>query len=236
MNIRGNLATLYLSGLSLGCGTAGQGTEPQDMSSAQHAAAAQGEESSAEKHADQYQADATQTVENCPTGKICWTTETNPTAEHQADAEQHRALAARHREASQALVQAEANACSGISDTDRDMSPLMHTADVASVGPLERQEQHGKNTQAHLAGATVVLRAVPGLTEQWLQRIVDCHLARNAALGVAPTDMPHCPLAVKGVSASVRALADGFAVDVQASDPKVAEQVLTRAQQLKAGG
>jgi len=39
------------------------------------------------------------------------------------------------------------------------------------------------------------------MTAEWFQRIVDCHLARNASLGFSAAEMPYCPLNVKGVHA-----------------------------------
>ena len=43
----------------------------------------------------------------------------------------------------------------------------------------------GKSSTQKDVGATVVFRAVPGMTAEWLQRVVDCHLARAAAVGQA---------------------------------------------------
>jgi hypothetical protein len=39
-------------------------------------------------------------------------------------------------------------------------------------------------------GAVISFRATPGLTAQWLQRVIDCHLARNAALGHTVGGLP----------------------------------------------
>lgn len=220
-------ASLIVAGSAASC--ASQGTKPEDMTAAQHVAAGQGEERAAAQHEAQYDPKASEFVERCGTGKVCWSSTINPTAEHDAQAQEHHVLAAKHRQASQALVQAEQSACVGISDEDRDMSPFAHRADIVSVSAFNRDETHGKLQQERLAGATVVFRAVPGLTQQWLQRVVDCHAARNAVIG---DSMPSCPLAVKGAIASVRALPDGFAVDVQSRDADVAKVILERAQHL----
>lgn len=221
------VASLIIGGMAVGC--ASKGTKPEDMTSAQHLAASEGEERAAAEHEAQYDPGAAEFVERCGTGKVCWSSTVNPTAAHNADAEEHRALAAKHRQASQALVQAEQSACVGISDEDRDLSPFAHRADIVSVTAFNRDETHGKLQQEHLAGATVVFRAVPGMTQQWLQRVVDCHAARNAVVG---DTMPKCPLAVKGATAAVRALPDGFAVDVQSKDGATAKVILERAQKL----
>jgi hypothetical protein len=72
------------------------------------------------------------------------------------------------------------------------------------------------------------------MTAPWLQRIVDCHLARNAALGHADTSMPDCPLLPRGVSARVSATDTGFAVAVQSEDSATAADILRRARALTA--
>lgn len=83
-----------------------------------------------------------------------------------------------------------------------------------------------------LAGATVVFRAVPGMTAEWLQRVMDCHLARNATLGFDQSGMRYCPLNLSGVEASVRSVGDGFAVTVRSGDSKTAKKILQRSQTL----
>ena len=63
----------------------------------------------------------------------CWTSVSNPTAEHLREAEEHRRHAADHRASSVALRDAEARACVGITPDDRDMSPFEHVEDIATV-------------------------------------------------------------------------------------------------------
>jgi hypothetical protein len=220
------------------CGPAA-GTQPHDMSAADHQAAAAHEEQEASQHADQHDPAATQTVEHCPPGKgrVCWTATTNPTEGHGKTAEEHRELAQKHRAASQALHDAETRACAGLSDEDRDVSPFFHVADVRGVTELKAQidNREGGVASQQTLGATVTVAAVPGLTAEWLQRIVDCHLARNAAVGHEMPEMAYCPLVPKGAQAKVRSVGDGFAVDIQSEDRATAAEILRRAQQLSAG-
>ena len=83
-----------------------------------------------------------------------------------------------------------------------------------------------------LVGATITFRAVRGLTREWLQRLVDCHLARNAALGHDVPEMPECPLVPPGVTARVSSVGAGFAVEVRADTDEGAVEVLRRARSL----
>jgi hypothetical protein len=70
------------------------------------------------------------------------------------------------------------------------------------------------------------------MTAQWLQRVVDCHLARNAALGHDVPEMPNCPLVPKGVSATVTPTSDGFAIAVRAEDSNTINEISRRANAL----
>ena len=156
----------------------------------------------------------------------CWTTRNDRLVRS------HRDAAAQHRAASAALRDAEATACAGISD-DRDVSPFEHRDDIARVESLTEPTSQGKaGSVSRNAGATVAVRALPGLTSEWLQRIVDCHLARNAALGHVVPEMPDCPLVPRGVEARVRPAGNGFAVDIRADDPDSAREILDRARRL----
>lgn len=227
------IITLSVTLAASACGHAA-GTQPHDMSAAQHQAAAAREEDQASQHAEQHDPDAVQTEKRCSPGKgrVCWTATTNPTQGHVKTADEHRELAAQHRAASQALQGAEARACTGIDDADRDVSPFAHGADIRSVSQFREEKVVGKNRVTRDAGATIVFRATPGLTVEWLQRIVDCHLARNAAVGHDMPEMAYCPLVPRGVQANVRSVGDGFAVDVRADDAETAEEIWRRAQQI----
>jgi hypothetical protein len=211
------------------------GTDPHDMSAHEHEAAAAREEGESSEHAAQHDPNAQATQENCSLGRerVCWADTRNPTEEHKAMATEHRNLAAKHRAASQALKDAEASACAGISEEDRDMSPFAHSSDIQSVSQLSEEAPAIKAKLKRDAGATIVFRAAPGLTAEWLQRIVDCHLARNSAVGHEMPEMSSCPLVPRGAKATVRSVGDGFAVDVYGEDSATAAEIWRRAQQLK---
>lgn len=115
------------------------------------------------------------------------------------------------------------------------MSPFERGADIASVAPLVvRTVTAREETDRTPVGVTVTFRPVPGLTAEWLQRVVKCHLARNAALGHSMPEMPRCPLVPNGVSATVSSTGDGFAVAIQADDPAALDELQRRAQALSA--
>lgn len=228
------LTTLALGSSALIACASTPGAKPSDMSAAQHEQAAAAQEAQATAHASQYGPNAQVTpgvtsAQCAFTNAGCWSATANPSQQHLNDAEKHRRMAADHRAASQALRDAESWACTGVSADDRDTSPFDRREDITSVQPAYVHIS-GKQPRDQLVGAVVTFRAVPGMTSEWLQRVVDCHLARNNSLGNSVPEMPACPLVPKGVTATVSSTGDGFAVRVESQDPTTAQEVLRRAQ------
>jgi hypothetical protein len=219
------------------CGGA-QGTQPHDMSAAQHEAAASQEDQSSTEHAQQYNPGSETRTQVCEPKRVCWTARVNPTDQHRADATQHEQLASKHRAAAKALRDAEASACVGIEEEDRDNSPFYFREDIASVQALNDDAgaaaRGGKSYPTRQVGARVTFRAVPGLTAEWLQRTINCHIARAAVLGHDDPEMAYCPLTLKGIHATVTSTGDGFAVDVRSDDDATVKEIQRRVNGLAA--
>jgi len=222
-------------GVALLASCASSGTEPNAMTAGQHEAAAKSEEQAAKEHPAQY--DPSQAVLptiNCPfsAGLNCyraWTSVESPTERHLAEGKRHAELAAQHRAASQALRDAETRSCKNVPEGDQDVSPFYHREDIVSVATLKANVPYG----GPIIGAEVVFASLPGMTAEWLQRVVDCHLARNAVLNDAEKMASYCPLAVPHVKAAVRSVGSGFAVDVTSNDEKSVREIISRAEALK---
>jgi hypothetical protein len=213
------------------------------MSAARHETQAKEHEQVGAGHAAQYDPKAQEPAERCAASgprrresqvDACWSSTRNPTVAHLRMAEEHRRHAADHRNASAALREAEMRACGGIGANDRAMSPFSHVEDIESVEPLTGPSGNIKSPATETTGAIVTFRAVEGMTAEWLQRIVDCHLARNSSLGHLLPEMPDCPLVPKGVEARVSSTGSEFAVRIRASDGATAREGLARAQRLTA--
>jgi hypothetical protein len=224
-----------------------QGTHPHDASASEHQAMAEREDRAAEAHEGPekkaagprasgpsagVESQATSSAQ-CGRGE-CWTSATTPTEQHKQDAKRHRELAAKHRAASAALLAAEEQACTGISEDDRDISPFYHREDIISVSVLEEPIKGlGRQPVMKTTGAKIEFRAVPGMTAEWLQRVVECHIARASAAGHNMPEMDYCPLVPKGVKASVSSTGNGFSVDVTSGDAATVKEIIRRAQALK---
>lgn len=214
-----------------GSGCATSGTRPHDMSAAGHEKTAATAEAEAAEHAARFDPTQTATRRVCGGRGPCWSEEVNQTVEHRDDAQQLRLAAAEHRKAAEALRTAEAQACTGLSDADRDLSPFFHRGDVERVEPTYR---HAGSRSRTLTGASVTFAQVPGLSADWMNKSLDCHLARNAAVGFDAPEMAYCPLASKGVHAVAREANGRVSVEITADDAGMAEEVLRRAQLLGA--
>lgn len=229
-----SVCALAAVGLALGC--AGRGRVVHDVTPEVHEAVAAQEERAASAQEALYDPTAEEARARCRSygragGVVCWTSVVNPTEKHLREAAEHRKQAAEHRAAARALRDAEGSSCAGVGGDDRDMSPFYHREDVVRVEPITTGAPPDGGA-ALVKGAAVVFRAVPGLTVEWLQRVVDCHIARNSAMGDEATYMPYCPLALKGVTATVSPAEGGIAVEIRAEDPEAANEVLRRAEQL----
>jgi hypothetical protein len=215
-------------------------TPPPHLSAAQYDARAAREQRQAETERQQFEPNAVLHEEHCPSvhGGIdgdamdlaCWTADYNPTEAHLAEAERHRQAAARYRALSQALRDAEATACAGLSDHDRDTSPFVHTEDIVDVEPLYIPTGADASERK---GAVFTFRALPGMTTQGLQRAMSCHIARNDAMGHVVPEMDMCPLVPPNVKAIVRPTAAGFAVEVSSEDRASVAEILRRADALQ---
>lgn len=201
------------------------GTRPHDMSAREHIEAARAEDEAAERHA----CGSPATAEHAAP---CWTDDAEASEAHRAEMDEHRRLAAAHRAASDALLRAEERACVGVPQDARDSSPFEHRADVQSVTDLDDEQHLGRAAVRRPAGVVVVLRAVPALTAEWLERVIECHLARNAAVGHDMPEMAYCPLVPRGVTATVRSVRAGFAVEIRADSREGVDEIRRRARLL----
>lgn len=206
-------AWAFVACLGVSACHSGEGTRPADMSRAEHEAAAARTEQQADAHQARYDPDALQPVES---GCYMFCFEDNPTEAHLAEARRLRRIAALHREASAKLRAAEQRACAGIPERHRDISPFFHAADITGVeldddGPF-----------------VVHFAAIPSTSPAQFRALVECHLARNAALGWDDEGMEYCPLAVPHVSAVVTESSAGIDVALDVEDEAARRELEAR--------
>jgi hypothetical protein len=220
-------SSFWIGGLGcllVACASRGLPPPAHHPSASEQDALAQAEEAAAREHLTAAKVKlgrctaSLKTVDN----DTCWTPASDT---NRQEATEHLRLAQEHRAASQALRDAEARACAGLSQNDRDVSPFAHVEDIVRVEPI--------GPGAHVEGARVFFGFVPGLSRPRFQQIVDCHVARADAVGHDMPEESFCPLVPPNVKALVRDASDGFVVDVTSDEPGAAREVLRRAQALK---
>lgn len=210
-----------------GAACATPGTRPYDMSAAQHEQRAALAEAEAAEHSARYDpARRTSRVVCARFG--CSSQETNPTAVYREHADRLHAEAAEHRKAAEALHDAEANVCAATGG-DQDLTPMFRRDEVERIEPIYR---YTGGRSRGVEGAILVLARTTDVTADALQKKLDCHLARNAAVGFDAPDMGYCPLASRGVRAVVREGGGRLRIEITANDGRTAEEVLRRAQLL----
>lgn len=216
----------FLSALAVaaaGCVGCASTISPGGMSVAQHEAVAKADDEEANSKLCAVSPDA---ANNGP----CWGAESEQTKREVVEL---RHKAAEHRNAA-AVLKAEHEACNGVSEADRVQSPFSHREDIVSVQPLIEYLPDGGTRQA---GAVIEFRKVPRLTTEVFQKILDCHLARDAAFGFDAHELEYCPLNVnplefQKLTATVAERPNRFVVRLDAENEEVAKKVLARAQRL----
>jgi hypothetical protein len=123
-------------------------------------------------------------------------------------------------------AQTESSSCVCATPFAMGESPLSHPEYVTDVTPY-RVITIDKRRQTELQGATVRIAAVPGVTTEWLQRLVDESRSRSEGENSAWD-----PLALDRTTAEVRPSGDGFAIVIRSSDRDTAKEVLRRADAL----
>jgi hypothetical protein len=137
-------------------------------------------------------------------------------------------LAQEHVEAAARLRDDERAACYGISDADRDLGPFAREAAVTGVEVVRDRGVFPKGPLEPV-GVSVYVRADSGMTQQWLGRIVACHMAHVAVSG---RETRPSPLAVPRADVTVSSTQVGFRVTITSRDRDTARSVVDRGREL----
>jgi len=143
---------------------------------------------------------------------------------HSADKEL-RAAQRERREAGR-LLEAEVAACRGITERERDHSPLEHKKEIAEILP---HRESGK-----IRGVRIEMKPVPGLTADWMRRAITCNQARYAALGEPSEEAAVDPTLLPGARVEVAQRGDHVEILVVTDTEVDGKLALERAKNLVA--
>jgi hypothetical protein len=93
---------------------------------------------------------------------------------------------------------------------------------ITSVAPYKVVRTNLRQSSTRVEGAIVNVPAQPGMTREWLQRLVDDPAAAQSG----------CPMGVDGASGRVTSTGQGFAITVSSQNRDGAREILRRAEAL----
>jgi hypothetical protein len=112
------------------------------------------------------------------------------------------------------------------------LEPVLDGKAIDSVLPLYANIESGKaGAQSELQGAIIRVRALQGVTAEWLDRALECHSAQRVLGRVPDSAFPSDPFWLPGrvVDIDTQSARDGFAVAVRGSTSGDAREILERA-------
>jgi hypothetical protein len=122
----------------------------------------------------------------------------------------------------------ETTRCAGVNQ-GQPVAAVLSGQTVMGVRPLYGAMDPSKSdAREQLHGAIVTVAAEPGVTAEWLNRVLECHSA-GATLGQTADDGDPFFLPGTVVDITVQPAKDGFAINVSTQSPQDAQRILDRA-------
>jgi hypothetical protein len=141
--------------------------------------------------------------------------------------------AAEHLGAAQGLRVAEQNACSEVPESERDLVAFLRRGRIVSVDEVRDDVVPKPLAPRQPLGIVVSIRATPGVTEQWIGRVIQCHVAHHAVVGTSAPQMAS-PLPTNGVNISVSSTGVGFRVSITSPNIDIARRLVQEGRRLMA--
>ena len=132
-----------------------------------------------------------------------------------------------HWAAAERLREVEQATCAEVPESDRDQGPLAHRDQIAAIETLSVRP-YPKEPILQPAGVAVYLRTAPGMTEESLGRVLECHLAHHAVVGDRVADRAS-PLFVDDARVALSATGAGFRIAITARNVAAARAIIERA-------
>jgi hypothetical protein len=139
-----------------------------------------------------------------------------------ASADEHLAAARQLRDVAQA-------ACAEVADSDRDLGPFARKDRIVAIEALKARPYAKGLVQP--SGIAVYVRASPGLTVEWMDRVLACHLARRAVVGDGMADR-ESPLFVNDTRIALSSTGDGFRFTITSRDIDAAREIIEKGRAL----
>jgi hypothetical protein len=124
--------------------------------------------------------------------------------------------------------------CSSLEGSQETLAELYKPGTIYRADPIEETVFHARaSTPVYVMGASLKVRAEPGMSAPYMQRVLACHAASGGA--VHPND-PLFPKSGTLAKLSVEESKFGFAINVVGDSRKTGEEILKRAETLTGQG
>ena len=118
--------------------------------------------------------------------------------------------------------------CTGVPAREREMGLLAFRDNIVSVAPLNEFHYAGKAKYLRTEGAVIKLRATPGISVPWLERVNGCHIALLGSGRLAGNDAAMDPFVLTGTTVAATEVYAGYVVSVKGASVESVQEILQR--------
>lgn len=122
--------------------------------------------------------------------------------------------------------------CAGVPPKEREMGLLAFRDGIVSVVPLTADSFVGKSKVSHTEGAIIGLRAAPGISVPWLERVNSCHVSLVNSGRLAGDQAALDPFVIPKTTVGATAVYAGYVLYVRGPNYDVAREIIARSNAL----
>jgi hypothetical protein len=126
------------------------------------------------------------------------------------------------------------DACAGVPAKERELGLLAYRDAITSVAPLDEDRFVGKIKVRDTKGAIIGLRATPGISVPWLERVNGCHIAMAGSGRLAGNDAAMDPFILTGTTVVATEVYAGYVLSVKGASVDSVQEILQRSYALVA--
>jgi hypothetical protein len=125
-----------------------------------------------------------------------------------------------------------AGLCAGIPDSERDHPSALQPPQLEGVRTAMGERRLIKLSVQEVRGAELFVRPNPGVSRQWLTRVVRCHVAYHDVAGASLQESSPDPLLVNQPEITVDETDTCFVIRIKGANKTDGQEILARAQRL----
>ena len=118
--------------------------------------------------------------------------------------------------------------CVGVPAKEREMGLLAFRENIVSMAPLNEIRFAGKAKYSQTEGVAIKLRATPGISVPWLERVNGCHVALVASGRLPGNVGPSDPFILPGTTVEASEVYAGFVLSLRGQNYDAAREILQR--------